>query len=1005
MGGAQGTSPDTHQILDAAIMSVDPQIQGLFDAIVAADRDRVKQSIDAGVSVNSPNALGQTPLLVACQQRNLEIADLLVAAGAQMQVPTTVTPTAQIDALSIQVEAVRQYKRVSTLPAPNSVNLGAPDDEMPESPLRDRQIAYEDLIKTIHQPADRHVTEIETPLPQQSPSILSRAVINNVELNAQKATSTTTSDQNPVRLDPNQQDLFTDEESTYTFDLDAVFAAKDPLPTSLTPISVAADTAIQTGLEPINPHNSAEIFIDEEQTVISLDRPVTEIELESSQTYAFYLNRDLDLLTAEEEEADELAIPMGAWEEGETYLVDLDTFDRLGLDRNAVEPEIEVDGLLAIDDAIFPDGETYAIDLDDLNSDESMGNTNTFVQPDDRLNDKSDVNLERIGLNEQAAEPNDPLDLDELLEGNSEFVAAKASYEEGETYALDLDDLCSLSSYDSIDEDRIVKPERHLLANLDPHLFPSEDDDESEFEPDLQTSTDIFRHSKIDLDETQDDTLADGENAKNILLMAAIADGDSEQVRQLIAGGVNLDRGDWQMGYSPLGVAIDRGRADLVECLLTAGANPHSGSNSTTALGLAAERGAAEIIQMLLLRGINVNEPVDRDNWTALLSAIKGGHQSVVELLVNAGANVNIWSRGETPILWAAKCEEREIYQYLYPLVNLSTRLCADRDGAGLLQSAYKRRMRAQNRPVEKSIVMASEGNVAEVNRAIELGVAIDELGAQGHTALMAAAYYGHKSIVKILLEAGANPNLLSDDDGLGDRMTALMFAAGSFFGSNRQAIVKLLIANGADVDLRGAGGKTAIFNAALAGSGYQDCVELLIAAGADLDLRDDLGHTVLMLVAAAENYQILNLLIQAGASTAGLESIQLIQAASAGNIDRVQSLLATTKVNLDFDRGAAIGKAAAAGHTQIVKLLIQAGANVNLSDRSGFTPIASAAYLGHGEIVNLLVAAGANIQTPAIGSHCYSALEYAQMGLYQFDRADIQHAQIIRQLEQLEAL
>ena len=981
-------------------MSVDPQIQGLFDAIVAADRDRVKQSIDAGVSVNSPNALGQTPLLVACQQRNLEIADLLVAAGAQMQAPTAVTPTAQIDALSIQVEAVRQYKRVSTLPVPNRVNLGVMDDEMPESPVRDRQIAYQDLIETIDRPADRHVTEIETPLPQQSPSILSRAVINNV---APRATSTTTSDQNPVRLDPNQQDLFTDDESTYTFDLDAVFAAKDPPITSIDPIPTAADTPIQPGLESIDPHNAAEIFIDEEQTITSLDRPVTQIELESSETYAFYLNRDLDLLTAEEEEADELAIPMGAWEEGETYLVDLDTFDRLGLDRNAVEPEIEVDGLLAIDRDIFPDGETYAIDLDDLNSAELMGGTNTIVQPD-RFNDEPDVNLERIGLNERAAEPDDTLDLDELLEGNNEFVAVKAPYEDGETYALDLDDLCSLSSYDSIDEDRVVKLERHLLADPDPQLFPSEDDDESEFEPDLQTSTDIFRYSKIDLDKTQDETLADGENAKNISLMAAIADGDIELVRQLIAGGVNLDRGDWQVGYSPLGAAIDRGRADLVECLLTAGANPHSGSNSTTALGLAAERGTAEIIQLLLLRGINVNEPVDRDNWTALLSAIKCGHKSVVQLLVNAGANVNIWSRGETPILWAAKCEQREIYQYLYPLVNHSTRLCADRDGAGLLQLAYKRRTRAQNRPVEKSIAMASEGNIDEVNRAIELGVAIDELGAQGHTALMAAAYYGHKSIVKILLEAGANPNLLSDDDGLGDRMTALMFAAGSFFGSNRQAVVKLLIANGADVNLRGAGGKTAIFDAALAGCGYQDCVEMLIAAGADLDLRDDLGRTVLMLVAAAENYQILNLLIQAGASTAGLESIQLIQAASAGNIDRVQSLLAT-KVNLDFDRGAAIGKAAAAGHTQIVKLLIQAGANVNLSDRAGFTPIASAAYLGHGEIVNLLVAAGANIQAPAIGSHCYSALEYAQMGLYQFDRAGLQHDRIIRQLEQLEAL
>jgi len=459
------------------------------------------------------------------------------------------------------------------------------------------------------------------------------------------------------------------------------------------------------------------------------------------------------------------------------------------------------------------------------------------------------------------------------------------------------------------------------------------------------------------------------------------------------------------VGYSPLGVAIDCGRVDLVECLLAAGANPHGGSISTTALGLAAERGAVEIVQLLLLRGINVNEPVSRDHWTALLSAIQGGHKSVVELLVTVGANVNIWSRGETPILLAAKCEERDIYHYLYPLVNTSIRLCADRDGDRLLQSSHKRRIRAQNRPVEKSIAMASEGNVAEVNRAIEIGVEIDELGAQGHTALMAAAYYGHKSIVKILLEAGANPHLLSDDDGLGEGMTALMFAAESFFASNRQAIIKLLIAGGADVNQRGAGGKTAIFYAALAGSGYQDCVEMLIDAGADLDLRDNRGNTVLMLVAAAENnYQILNLLIQAGASTTGLESIQLIQAATAGNIDRVQSILAT-KVNLDLDRGAAIGKAAAAGHTEIVKLLIQAGANVNLSDRAGFTPIASAAYSGHGQIVKLLIDAGADIQAPASGSHCYSALEYAQMGLYQLDRDDLQHAQIIRQLEQLEAL
>jgi ankyrin repeat protein len=468
-------------------------------------------------------------------------------------------------------------------------------------------------------------------------------------------------------------------------------------------------------------------------------------------------------------------------------------------------------------------------------------------------------------------------------------------------------------------------------------------------------------------------------------------------------------------------MAIDRAHLEIVECLLKAGANPHCGSTATTALGLAAENGEAEIMQLLLARRVDVNTPIAPDGWTALLAAIQNGHRSIVQLLVNAGANVNVWSRGETPIILAAKCEERDIYNYLYPIVNTAIRLCADRDGEHLLQATHKRRIRQQNRPIEKFIEMATEGNITEITRAIEIGIEIDELGAKGHTALMVAAYYGHRSVVNALLAAGADPNLLSDDNGLGAGMTALMLAAGSFFASNRHQIAKLLIAGGADVNQRGVGGKTAIFYAALAGAGYQDCVEVLIAAGADLDLHNDRGHTVLTSVATAENYSMLNLLMQAGASTEGLASIQLIQAAAAGNINRVRALLTTT-VNLDLDRGAAIGNAAAAGHTEIVELLIKAGANVNLTDKLGFSPIASAAYSGYSEIVNLLIEAGADIQAPASESQSYSALEYAQMGLYQFDTrsltsaaqkeassrselpqpADLQHDQIIRKLEQL---
>ncbi|WP_310430270.1 ankyrin repeat domain-containing protein [Chamaesiphon sp. VAR_48_metabat_135_sub] len=917
-------------------MSVDPKTQSLFDAIAAVSYDRVKLAIDSGAAINSANHRGQTPLALACRQGNLEIVDLLVAAGAQMKVqqsPASGLPIAvNVDASSISVaeENLVEAKLAESL---------------------DRQVPFENLIDLINQPTGSKATEIEKFMPIVSEASFSRAETTEPDrFDTSNQSVTMNKDMSGGRA--NWQDMESNAEDTYTFDLDKVFNDNADLGKSL-------PTFKQT-----------EMFVDSEITMTSFQHQSNQVEFEAGETYAFDLSPDLEKLTADaDREPDRLSVPMGSWGDTETCI--LEDFSSLvstpAVARVAALPElrsqqiVDMDTMFEMDEDslslnnTWEEGETYAIDLDDLNLYKQMLG--------------KDVTAESI----------------EIAGGVSIATEVTPSIED-----------------------------RHLLADIDSSLFPViAGDDEPDYDPDTQTSTDIFGQVAIEQDDEIDLTGGYEENSTNTSLMAAVIDGDLDLAQQAIEVGASLDRYDWNLGYSPLGMSIDRGHADLVRCLLAAGANPHCGNIGTTALGLAAERGEVEIIQMLLPRGLNVNEPVGSDGWTALLSAIKNGHRSVVQLLVTAGANVNVWSRGETPILLAAKCEEREIYNYLYPLVNTIIRLCADRDGEHLLQATRKRRIREQNRPVEKFIEMATMGNIDEINRAIEIGVEIDEIGAKGHTALMAAAYYGHRSIVNTLLAAGANPNLLSDDDGLGLGMTALMLTAGSFFASNRQQVMKLLIAGGADINQRGAGGKTAIFHAALAGSGYADCVETSIAAGADLDLRDDRGHTVLTAVAAAENYQMLNLLIQAGASTVGLESIQLIQAATAGNIEQVQSLL-TTKVNLDLDRGAAIGNASAAGHTKIVELLICAGANVNLRDKLGFAPISSAAYAGYGEIVQLLIAAGADIQAPAIGPQRYSALEYAQMGLYQFDagasghekrrdRGDnLQHAQIIRQLERL---
>jgi ankyrin repeat protein len=933
-------------------MSVDPKTQILFEAIATVNYDLVKRAVDAGASLNSTNDSGQTPLAVACRQGNVEIVDLLIAAGAQMHVRQEVGSPSQPQTSSERRNPV----------LPMSQDPQSSEDrrrlvaESSTSPTGDRQISFENLIDLIECPPNsNNATEIEQLIPidlesdrsptgnrqisfenlidliESPPSSNNATEIEQFTPLAEDFTTPIRNRQTPQAPADNWGEVATSsDEATYTFDLDAVFATTEANNANILP-------------------DAPEMFVDSELTMTSLRRPVRDVGIESGETYAFDLSPDLARLGIEPaEEPDCLDVPMGAWSETETYMLDSFAGLESEVEDTATADSDDLDRLFVLDEdsaeGDLEEGETYIVDLDGFDLAQSQ------PQPD--------------------------------------------ALEDGETYAVDLEDLSQPRST------QIETSAANLLeGDLQSNLFPPADD-EPDFDPDTQTTTDIFGHSGTKQDD--DRGAAYDEHATNTSLMAAAIDGDLDLVQQAIEAGANLDRFDWNLSYSPLGMAIDRGHADIVQCLLTAGANPHCGSTLTTALGLAAERGEVEILQMLLPRGVDVNTPVSRDGWTALLSAIKNGHRSVVQLLVTAGANVNVWSQGETPILLAAKCEERDIYNYLYPLVNTAIRLCADRDGEYLLQSNSKRRIREQNRPIEKFIEMATVGNLEEIERAIEVGIEVDEIGAKGHTALMAAAYYGHKGVVNRLLKVGADPNLLSDGDGLVTAgMTALMLVAGSFFASNRHQIAQVLLANGADIDRRGAGGRTAIFYAALAGSGYTEFVETAIAAGADLDIQDDLGHTLLSSVAAAENYPMFNLLMQAGASMVGLESVQLIQAASTGNVDRVKSLL-SSKVNIDLDRGAAIGKAAAAGHTEVVALLIKAGANVNLRDKLGFTPIASAAYAGYGEIVRLLVDAGADIQAPADSAQSYSALEYAQMGLYQFQREDLQHAQIVQLLQQL---
>ena len=853
-------------------MSVDPRTQSLFEAIAANNYPEVKRAIDSGVSVNSLNARDRTPLAVARFQGNLEIIELLLGAGAVMEVATVQHPPMPL----VTITGDWDFQSI--------------EYELPESPSRDRQIAYEDFVN------------LQPPVSSNAP------VHRLVPVGGEGASRMESSPATP-NLDEMTavwQEMGADPDVTYTFDLDAVFAASEQV-------------ANKASLTDVQLFDRSEMF-EEEPIITSFKQPLSTPEYEAGETYVFDLDDDLDRLTsgslvvaeAFEEQLDHAS---AEWDEVQTYLIEDGSPLVSGLEPQTRIEAKEPDLFSLINSSKWGEGETYAIDLEDLGDLPS-----TPINP----------------------------------------VEKTVEWAEGETYAIDLEDLGDLLSTP------INPPEQKPLAEIDASFLTTLSHDKQDATGDFDLQTDTRMDRTWGVEPAKPEPIYN-ENA-SVSLMAAVIGGDLNLVQIALNEGACPDRYNWDLGYSPLGMAImggssplgDCGHLDVVRLLLEAGANPRHGSITTTALGLAAQRGEIATIELLLQREIDVNEPVGQDGWTALLVAVAHGHLPVVQLLVQHGAKVNIWSRGETPILLAAKCEQREIYQYLYPLLNATLKLSADRDGQKLLEAIQTRRSRQQNRAVEQAINMATAGKIHELNRAIESGVEINAIGSQGYTALMAAAYYGQETTIDILLRHGADLNLLSDgEDGLGDGMTALMFAASSFFPGNRQAIISKLIVAGADLDRQSPDGKTALNYAALSGAGNRHCIEKLIAAGANLNLRDRCGYTILMRLAAAENYQMFNLFLQAGAAAGGIESIQLIQAATKGHLDRVRSLVSASVV-IDLDRGAALGNAVAGGYTEIVELLLRAGANPNLSSLTGFTPIESATCAGYSAIVELLITAGA---------------------------------------------
>ena len=236
----------------------------------------------------------------------------------------------------------------------------------------------------------------------------------------------------------------------------------------------------------------------------------------------------------------------------------------------------------------------------------------------------------------------------------------------------------------------------------------------------------------------------------------------------------------------------------------------------------------------------------------------------------------------------------------------------------------------------------ASRNDAAAALAAIGQGADVTAPAPDGTTPLHWAVYHDDLALVDTLLAAGADPNAANDYGSTPLREAAIV-------GST--AVIAGLLDAGADIDAPGADGQTALM--ALARSNRVDTARLLIERGANVNAKESWrGQTALMWAAAQHQAALVKLLIEHGAE---------IDARSAVNDWPRQVSGEPRRMYRPFGGLTPLLFAAREGCVECARLLVEAGADIDLPDPKNVTPLFLAIDNFNFDVARLLIEAGAN--------------------------------------------
>jgi ankyrin repeat protein len=419
-------------------------------------------------------------------------------------------------------------------------------------------------------------------------------------------------------------------------------------------------------------------------------------------------------------------------------------------------------------------------------------------------------------------------------------------------------------------------------------------------------------------------------------------------------------------GTTPLHEAVYAGDAQRVRELLKAGADARAANLfGATPMQLAAARGDAAILHLLLDAGVDADSP-NAEGQTALMAVARTGNLEAARLLLKHGANLHAresWG-GQTALMWAAA-------QSQPAMVRLLLKAGAKVDERSTVRD-WQRRVTAEGRPKDMYrggltplLFAAREGCIDCMKELLAKGADINLPDPDGATALVVALLNRNWDAARFLIEAGADVNLW-DIYGQGPLYVAVdmntlpigrRIELPSMDHATGEDIVRLLLERGANPNMQLklrpryrnipndryrdpmiVWGTTPLLRATKAGD--LPLVKLLLEHGALPNLANSQGVTPLM-AASGDGHIHDPTRGRLRSEEDALACYDLLRAAGADvNARTVRSIADGDLKVITAANRTALHAAASRGWNQLVRRLIADGAEVDVIDSNGLSPI-----------------------------------------------------------------